>query len=78
MITKLKKNGNEWTWRNANNSRGIYYTDKNGQGIFFQSDCSAQTRQITGTCQFNACETVSGTRRKLNKIFDEFTEDPRI
>ena len=35
-------------------------------------------QQITGTCQFNACETASGTRRKLNKIFDEFTEDPRI
>ena len=78
MIKNLQKAGSTYTWRNGNESRGTYYTDKNGQGIFFQSDRTGQTKQITGTCQFSACQTASGTRRKLNKLFDEFTEDPRI
>lgn len=54
----------------------MYYTDKNGEGIFFQSDRTGQTKQLVGTCQFKACETASGTRRKLNKIFDDMYEAP--
>ena len=78
MIKDLRRDKNEWWWRNANDSRGVYYTDKNGEGIFFQSDRTGQTKQLVGTCQFSACETPSGTRRKLNKLFDEMYEDPRI
>lgn len=78
MIKDLHQEGKQWFWRNASNDRGVYYTDRNGEGIFFQSDRTAQTKQITGTCQFKACETTSGTRRKLNKLFGEFTEDPNI
>ena len=78
MIKDLQNNDREWLWRNATESRGCYYTDKNGEGIFFQSDRTGQTKQLVGTCQFRACETASGTRRKLNKIFDERFEDPRI
>lgn len=78
MIKDLHNNGNEWTWRNANESRGVYYTDKNGEGIFFQSDRTGAVKQITGTCQFMACKTASGTRRKLNQLFDDMCEDPRM
>lgn len=78
MIKELRYDGQRWLWRNGNDSRGVYYTDKNGEGIFFQSDRTGQTKQLIGTCQFAACETPSGTRRKLNKIFDDMYEDPRI
>lgn len=78
MIKELRNNDREWLWRNSTESRGVYYTDKNGEGIFFQSDRTGQTKQLVGTCQFKACETTSGTRRKLNKIFDDLFEDPRI
>jgi len=78
MIKELRNNDREWLWLNSTESRGVYYTDKNGEGIFFQSDRTGQTKQLVGTCQFKACETASGTRRKLNKIFDDLFEDPRI
>lgn len=78
MIKELRNNDREWLWRNSTESRGVYYTDKNGEGIFFQSNRTGQTKQLVGTCQFKACETASGTRRKLNKIFDNLFEDPRI
>ena len=77
MVKNLHREENQWFWRTADD-RGVYYTDKNGQGIFFQADRNGETKQITGTCQFSACASESGTRRKLNKIFDEFAEDPRL
>jgi hypothetical protein len=65
-----------WIWRNSNGeSRGVYYTTRNGEGIFFQDDLTGSTRQITGLCQFQACDTASGMRRKLNKMFDEWSFD---
>lgn len=78
MIKTLHNVSKQWFWRNSNESRGVYYTDKNGEGIFFQSNRTGQTKQLVGTCQFKACETASGTRRKLNKIFNDMYEDPRI
>ena len=78
MITDLHQEGKQWFWKNAYDSRGTYYTNKSGEGIFFQSGRTGETRQILGTCQFSACETASGMRRKLNKMFYEFTEDPRM
>ena len=78
MIKNLHRDGNQWFWHNANDDRGAYYTDSNGEGIFFQSAKTGNTKQITGTCQFKACKTASGMRRKLNALFDEYTEDPRI
>lgn len=67
-----------WSWRNANGeSRGLYYTTNQGEGIFYQSDETGDVRQITGLCQFSACETASGMRRKLNREwFDETRLDP--
>jgi hypothetical protein len=65
-----------WTWRNSNGeSRGVYYTTRDGQGIFFQDDLTGNTRQITGLCQFQVCDTASGMRRKLNKMFDDWRFD---
>ena len=78
MIKNLHHDGTQWFWHNANDDRGTYYTDRNGEGIFFQSAKTGNTKQITGTCQFKACMTASGMRRKLNALFDEYTEDPRI
>ncbi len=79
MIYKLHNDGNQWFWHNKNDDRGVYYTDKSGEGIFFQSSKTGNTKQIIGTCQFCACRTASGMRRKLNsEYFDDFTTDPRI
>lgn len=65
-----------WTWRNANGrSRGLYYTNREGEGIFYQDDESGNVRQVTGLCQFSACDTASGMRRKLNKMFDDWRFD---
>jgi hypothetical protein len=77
MIKNLHHDqGGSWTWRNSNGeSRGVYYTTRDGEGIFFQDDLTGSTRQITGLCQFQACDTASGMRRKLNKMFDEWSFD---
>lgn len=65
-----------WSWRNANGeSRGLYYTNREGEGIFYQDDRTGNIRQITGLCQFQACDTASGMRRKLNKMFDDWYLD---
>jgi len=81
-IKNLQKNGMEYTWRNSNESRGVYYTNGNGEGVFFQSDRTGETRQLVGTCQFSACETLSGMRKKINRLFEEWGgdqyDDPRI
>lgn len=81
-IKNLKKDGNAYTWRNGNESRGVYYTNDNGEGVFFQSDKTGQTKQLVGTCQFSSCESLSGMRKKVNRLFDEWggdaVDDPRI
>ena len=81
-IKNLHQDGSAYTWRNGNESRGVYYTNGNGEGIFYQSDRTGETKQLVGTCQFSTCATISGTRRKINRLFDEWGgdqyEDPRI
>ena len=77
MITNLKQHEDgSWTWRRAENSTGVYYTTKAGEGIFFQSDRTGNTKQLVGLCQFQACKTPSGMRRKLASYMD--MDDPRI
>ena len=75
-IKNLTRNGNEWMWRidtddpySRYDTDGVYYTDKDGYGIFFQKDGAYPPKQITGTCQFSSCDTASGMRRKLIKYF---------
>lgn len=76
MIKDLHHDGSSWTWRNANGkSLGLYFTSNEGEGIFFQQDKTGNIKQITGLCQFAACETASGMRRKLNKMFDDWYFD---
>lgn len=76
-ITDLHRDGNRWFFRNANDSNGIYYTNNAGEGIFFQSDKTGSEKQIIGTCQFSACETRSGMRKKIARELT-WDEDPRI
>lgn len=75
-ISNIKQFNNEWTFRTSDN-KGVYYTNRNGEGIFFQSDRTGETRQLIGTCQFQACQTKSGMKRKLERIVT-WNEDPRI
>lgn len=77
-ITNIKKEKNQWFFENSNNPRGTYYTNRNGEGLFFQSSRTGETKQIIGTCQFSACETSSGMRKKIAKTLGERWEDPRI
>ena len=79
MIKNLHQNQDgRWVWENANGeSLGIYYTTRKGEGIFFQ-DGNGNIRQITGLCQFSACDTASEMRRKLNKIFDGWFDDRMV
>ena len=77
-IKGLTRNENEWTWRVETDdpyfrygTDGVYYTDKDGCGIFFQRDGAYAPKQITGTCQCEACETASGMRRKIAKWFED-------
>ena len=59
-----------WTFRTGDHL-GVWYTNKSEEGLFFQHDTTGSTKQILGTCQFTACKTVSGMRRKLSRLFDE-------
>lgn len=49
---------------------GEYCTNRDGDGIFKINGDRSRTQKI-GTSQFSACQTVSGMRRKLNKIYNE-------
>lgn len=76
-ITNLHHDGNQWFFRNAEDSRGVYYTNGSGEGLFFQSDRTGETKQIIGTCQFSACSSASGMRKKIQRL-ELSLEDPRI
>ena len=70
-IHKLKHHPDgSWTFRTEYN-KGCWYTDCNGEGLFFQDDRTGEIKQVTGTCQFSACKTESGTRRKLAIIMED-------
>lgn len=47
-----------------------FFTDRYGEGIFCEYP-NGNVKQLTGTMQFSACETVSGMRRKLIKWFND-------
>ena len=75
-ITSLKQSEKEWTFRTTDN-KGTYYTNANGEGIFFQSDKTGETKQLIGTCQFQSCNTKQGMKNKLKRIIT-WDEDPQI
>lgn len=74
-IKNLHCDDGQWFWRVINpdgsEDPGVYYTNRMGEGIFYQDDKTCRTRQITGTCQFSACETASGTRRNLMRYYND-------
>ena len=68
-ITNVRKDADgRWTWEV--DGKG-YATNKAGNGIFAEDESGFYSRQTVGTCQFTACKTVSGMRRKLHNWFDE-------
>lgn len=73
-IKNLRCDDGRWFWRLVTDGRedpGTYFTNRMGEGIFYQDDKTCNVRQLTGTCQFSACETASGTRRKLMRYYNE-------
>lgn len=64
-----------WEWRTEDN-QGLYYTFTDGTGIHFLHD-GHQFHHKVSTCEkFRACKTISGTRKKLNRIFSTRNSDP--
>lgn len=82
-IKNLRHDDREWYWEIAaeavselDNNRCFprsgdvtFCTDKRGDGIFFIGT-DGSLGQIAGTCQFSACETASGMRRKIARYFE--------
>ena len=67
QITDVKKHDDgRWTWKVDGRE---YTTNKAGCGIGEDDGYGAFSRQTIGTCQFSACKTVSGMRRKLRNWF---------
>lgn len=62
--------GVRWSWQME--YENIYYeTGKDGDGIWMYNVRTNERKQIAGTCQFSACQTASGMRRKLERYFSE-------
>ena len=72
MIVNLQKYGEYgWIWE-IRGRTGYFYTTKMGEGIFYDDpERGVFRKQITGLCQFSACRTYSGMRRKLLRYFGE-------
>lgn len=72
---KLTPDSGTWKWRTVEGDSGMYYTFADGTGIHFYSD--AETHFKVATCEkFKVCKTVSGTRKKLNRMFASKEADP--
>ena len=66
-ITNVRHNEDgRWTWEV--DGKG-YATNKAGNGIFEEDEYGFYNIQTVGTCDFQACETVSGMRKKLKNWF---------
>lgn len=61
-----------WTWTVDGVS---YATNKAGNGMFRKDEYGFFNRQTVGTCDFVACQSVSGMRRKLNNWFNADEEE---
>ena len=65
-----------WEWRTIESNKGTYYTNAIGSGMFFRSDDGKYVEKLLPYERFKVCKTPSGTRRKLNKIFEHCEADP--
>lgn len=63
--------GVRWSWQFEGDDDVFYETGKDGDGIWMYNVRKNDRKQIAGTCQFTACQTASGMRRKLEKYFSE-------
>ncbi len=70
-IQFLKYDNGRWRWK-INGVR--YATNFNGNGIFKEDEYGFFTDQIVGTCDFAACKTDSGMRRKLKAWFPDLDD----
>jgi len=67
--------GTKWTWTLEGSEdyngdpRYIYHTNSAGEGMFRYDRKRGEDKQLEGICQFFACRTASGMRRKLEKYF---------
>ena len=77
-ICKLARipNTRTWTWRTVEGNKGNYHTFANGKGILYQQDDDRYGCKFATHEKFAVCKTVSGTRKKLNRIFAPLTDDP--
>lgn len=67
QVTDIKhQDDGRWTWKVDGKE---YSTNRAGNGIFEQDEYGCFNKQTIGTCQFTACKTVSGMRRKLRNWF---------
>lgn len=65
-----KQASGRWTWELVEGREvNCYATNKAGNGIFEKDENGFYTQQTVGTCDFKACKTVSGMRRKLKNWF---------
>lgn len=69
-IQNLKHHA-DGSWTFHINDKGCYYTNRLGDGLFYQEHSTGNCFQLLGTSQFSACKTASGMRRKLYRIIDE-------
>lgn len=63
-----KEKDGRWTWL----VDGVAHaTNKAGNGIFVEDEYGFYNIQKVGTCDFIACKTVSGMRRKLKSWYND-------
>ena len=68
-IENLKKHDDgRWTWTVGGKD---YATNRAGNGMFTADEYGFYVFQEVGICDFKACKTVSGMRRKLKEWFSE-------
>lgn len=79
-ICKLKRlpGTNTYTWRTVEGNRGTYLTFANGKGILYQQDDNQYGTKFATHEKFTVCKTISGTRKKLNRIFEPLIDDPSL
>lgn len=77
-ICKLKNipGTRTWTWRTVEGNKGNYMTYANGKGIIYNNDEQTWGHKICTHEKFSICRTASGTRKKLNRLFAPFLDDP--
>ena len=64
------------TWRTVEDNSGEYYTFANGSGMHFRADDFSSHFKVATIEKFKICKTLSGTRKKLNRMFADKTHDP--